>query len=111
MHEEEKAGLKRSAFVAVGADSVVELAQPLSSTSPEARDMEQNGEGVYSLMFKTRDLPKANDFLKSKGCDPRRRARIRSRWARTRLSAWSWASRSARCRMILDSAQVRRANR
>jgi catechol 2,3-dioxygenase-like lactoylglutathione lyase family enzyme len=70
MHEEENAGLKRSVFVAVGADSVVELAQPLSSTSPEARDMDQNGEGVYSLMFKTRDLAKASDFLKSKGLRP-----------------------------------------
>jgi catechol 2,3-dioxygenase-like lactoylglutathione lyase family enzyme len=70
IHEEESAGLKKSAFVAVGADSVVELAQPLSSTSPEARDMEQNGEGIYSLMFKTRDLTKANDFLKSKQLRP-----------------------------------------
>jgi hypothetical protein len=70
IHEEESAGLKKSAFVAVGADSVVELAQPLSSTSPEARDMEQNGEGVYSLIFKTRDLAKTNDFLKSKGLRP-----------------------------------------
>ena len=70
IHEEESAGLKRSAFVAVGADSVVELAQPLSSTSPEARDMDQNGEGVYSIVLKTRDLAKANDFLKSKGLRP-----------------------------------------
>jgi hypothetical protein len=70
IHEEESAGLKRSAFVAVGADSVVELAQPLSSNSPEAREMEQNGEGVYSIVFKTRDLAKANDFLKSKQLPP-----------------------------------------
>jgi catechol 2,3-dioxygenase-like lactoylglutathione lyase family enzyme len=70
MHEEENAGLKRSAFVAVGADSVVELTQPLSSTGPEAREMEQNGEGVYSIVFKTRDLAKANDFLKSKQLRP-----------------------------------------
>jgi catechol 2,3-dioxygenase-like lactoylglutathione lyase family enzyme len=70
IHEEESAGLKKSAFVAVGADSVVELAQPLSSTSLEALDMEQNGEGVYSIVFKTRDLAKANDFLKSKQLRP-----------------------------------------
>jgi hypothetical protein len=66
IHEEESAGLKISAFVAVGTDSVVELAQPLSSTSPEVRAMEPNGEGVYSIIFKTRDVAKANDFLKSK---------------------------------------------
>jgi len=70
IHEEESAGHKRSAFVAVGQDSVVELSQPLSATSPEARDMEQNGEGIYSLFFKTRDLAKANDFLKSKQLRP-----------------------------------------
>ena len=70
IHEEESAGLKSSAFVAVGADSVVELAQPLFSTSPEAHDMEQNGEGAYSIVFKTRDLSKANDFLKSKQLRP-----------------------------------------
>jgi catechol 2,3-dioxygenase-like lactoylglutathione lyase family enzyme len=70
IHEEESAGIKSSAFVAVGADSVVELAQPLSSTSPEAHDMEQNGEGAYSIVFKTRDLSKANDFLKSKQLRP-----------------------------------------
>jgi catechol 2,3-dioxygenase-like lactoylglutathione lyase family enzyme len=70
IHEEESAGRKRSAFVAVGEDSVVELAQPLSATAPEAADMEQNGEGIYSLVFKTRNLSKANDFLKSKQLKP-----------------------------------------
>ena len=32
--------------------------------------MEQNGEGVYSLFFKTRDLAKATEFLKSKQLRP-----------------------------------------
>ena len=32
--------------------------------------MEQNGECVYSLVFKTKDMAKANDFLKSKGLRP-----------------------------------------
>jgi extradiol dioxygenase family protein len=70
IHEEESAGRKRSAFVAVGVDSVVELAQPLAATSPEALDLEKNGEGIYSLVFKTRDLAKATDFLKSKQMRP-----------------------------------------
>lgn len=70
IHEEESANRKRSAFVAVGEDTVVELAQPLSPASPEGREMEQNGEGVYSLTFKTRDLAKASDFLKSKQLRP-----------------------------------------
>jgi Glyoxalase/Bleomycin resistance protein/Dioxygenase superfamily len=56
MCEEETSGRKRSAFVAVGEDTVVELAQPLSASSAEGRDMEQNGEGLYSVTFKTRSL-------------------------------------------------------
>jgi len=69
--EEETAGRKRSAFTAVGEDTVVELAQPLSSSSPEGREMEQNGEGIYSVMFKTRDLGKAEAFLKEHRLSPR----------------------------------------
>ncbi|MGH7934142.1 MAG: VOC family protein [Candidatus Binataceae bacterium] len=70
IHEEETAGRKRSAFVAVGEDTVIELAQPLSPTSPEGLDLEQNGEGIHSLIFKTTDLGKANEFLKSKQLRP-----------------------------------------
>jgi catechol 2,3-dioxygenase-like lactoylglutathione lyase family enzyme len=57
---------KQSAFVAVGEDTIVELAQPTSADSPEARDLERNGEGFFALTFKTRNLAKAADFLKSK---------------------------------------------
>jgi catechol 2,3-dioxygenase-like lactoylglutathione lyase family enzyme len=70
MGEEEVAGRKRSAFVAVSEDSVVELAQPLSSSSAEARDLEQNGEGLHCVTFKTRNLAKARDFLRSKNQRP-----------------------------------------
>jgi len=66
IHEEESAGRKRSAFVAVGEDTVVELAQPLSQTSPEGREMEANGEGIYSVTFATRDLARVSAFLESK---------------------------------------------
>jgi hypothetical protein len=70
IHEEETAGRKRSAFVAVGEDTVVELAQPLSQASPEGREMEDNGEGIYSVTFATRDLARANAFLKSNQLRP-----------------------------------------
>jgi catechol 2,3-dioxygenase-like lactoylglutathione lyase family enzyme len=70
IHEEQAAGRKESAFVAIGEDTVVELARPLSSTSLEGREMEENGEGIYALTFKTRDLAKAGDFLRSKGHRP-----------------------------------------
>ncbi len=70
LHEQETAGRKRSAFVAVGEDSIVELAQPLATDSAEARDLEQNGEGIHALVFKTRDLRGAGDYLRAKGMHP-----------------------------------------
>lgn len=70
IHEHESPDRKRSAFVAIGEDTVVELAQPISSNSAEARDLEKNGEGVHALTFKTRNLAKATDFLKSKQLKP-----------------------------------------
>jgi len=70
IHEEETAGRKRSSFVAIGEDTVVELAQPLSMAAPEGREIEQNGEGIYSVTFKTNDLARAESFLKSKQLNP-----------------------------------------
>jgi catechol 2,3-dioxygenase-like lactoylglutathione lyase family enzyme len=70
IHEEEIQGRKKSAFVAVGEDTVVELIQPHASTSPEGRDLEKNGEGIYSLIFKTTDLGRAQNFLRSKKMRP-----------------------------------------
>jgi catechol 2,3-dioxygenase-like lactoylglutathione lyase family enzyme len=65
-HDEETPGHKRSAFFAIGEDTVIEAAHPLSTSSPEARDLDQAGEGIYSMTFKTRDLNKAANFLRSK---------------------------------------------
>ncbi len=70
IHEEESPARKRSAFVAVGQDTVVELAQPLSQSSPEGHEMEINGEGIYSVTFATRDLARAGEFLRSKQLRP-----------------------------------------
>ena len=67
LHEAETPGRKRSAFIEVGEDTVVEAAQPLSATSPEGRDLEANGEGVHAVTFKTLNLKCASEFLKSKG--------------------------------------------
>ncbi len=61
---------KRSAFIAIGEDTVFELAQPTSPNSREARDLEKNGEGVHALTFKTKHLARAADFLKSKKMRP-----------------------------------------
>jgi catechol 2,3-dioxygenase-like lactoylglutathione lyase family enzyme len=70
IHEAETAGNRRSAFVAVGEDTVVELLQPLSSNSAEAQDLEKNGEGFFGVTFKIRNLAKATEFLKSKQMKP-----------------------------------------
>ncbi len=64
-HEQEFAGRKRSAFFAVGADTVIEAAQPLSPSSPEGRELEQAGEGIFSVTFKTGNLTRAADHLRS----------------------------------------------
>jgi catechol 2,3-dioxygenase-like lactoylglutathione lyase family enzyme len=66
IHEEEQAGQRKSAFIALGEDSVMELTQPISPNSPEGRELEQFGENIYSVTYKTRDLKRAADFLKSK---------------------------------------------
>ena len=57
---------KDSAFVAVGDDTVVELAQPLSPDGVEGRELAKYGEGIYSLMFRTNDIERARDFLRAK---------------------------------------------
>jgi hypothetical protein len=44
----------------------VEAAQPLSSTTPEGKDLARAGEGIFSVTFKTRNLERAADYLRSK---------------------------------------------
>jgi len=66
IHQEEVAGTRRCAFIAVGEDTVIEVLQPLSAATPEARDLEQYGDGVYAVTFRTMNLSKAAEFLRSK---------------------------------------------
>ena len=70
IHEEAVQSRKQSAFVSVGEDSVVELILPNSPSTPEGQDLEKNGEGIYSLVFKTNNLSKAQEFLRSKQVRP-----------------------------------------
>jgi extradiol dioxygenase family protein len=70
IHEENIQGRKSNAFVSIGEDTVVELIQPHSATSPEGRDLEKNGEGIHSLIFKTQNLAKAREFLTTKSLRP-----------------------------------------
>lgn len=66
IHEERVADRKESAFVAVGDDTVVELARPLSPDGVEGRELAKYGEGIYSLIFRTNDIERARDFLSAK---------------------------------------------
>ena len=54
-------------FYAVGENTLIEAAQPLSPTGPESIDMERAGEGIYSVKFETKDLKRAAEHLRSKG--------------------------------------------
>jgi hypothetical protein len=66
-HEDEVPGRKRSRYYAVGEDTVIEAAQPLSPDSPEGIDLAQAGEGIYSVTFKTKNLKRAAEHLLAKG--------------------------------------------
>ena len=59
-------GRKRSAYIALGDETVMEIAEPLSPSSPEGREIEMSGETIYSVTFKVKDLAKAKSFLDSK---------------------------------------------
>ena len=61
---QENSDHRRSLFFAVGEDSIIEAAQPLSASSPEGKDLEQAGEGIYSVTFKTRNLARAAGHLR-----------------------------------------------
>jgi hypothetical protein len=52
-------------FFAVGEDTVVEAVQPLSPSSVEAKDLDHAGEGIFSVIFKTKDLDRAAAHLRS----------------------------------------------
>ncbi len=58
---------KRSLYYAVGEDTIIEAAQPLSPLSPEGLDLARMGEGMYSVTFKTRNVQRAAEQLFAKG--------------------------------------------
>ncbi len=63
-----------SLFVALGADPViVELARPLSDESAEARELEKNGEMIYSVTFRLEDLDAGIAHLRKCGLEPAQR--------------------------------------
>jgi catechol 2,3-dioxygenase-like lactoylglutathione lyase family enzyme len=67
IHEEDVAGRRRSRYYALGEDTIVEAAQPLAADSPEGRELDRYGEGVFEATFATTDLAGAAAFLEAKG--------------------------------------------
>ncbi len=60
-----------SLFVALGVDPViVELARPLAADSPEARELEKNGEMIYSATFRLENLDTGIGHLRACGLAP-----------------------------------------
>ena len=65
VHQEtDRADQTSSAYIAVGEDTIVEVAQPLSSDSLLGKDVAKNGEIVHAVTFKVKDANAAKKYLK-----------------------------------------------
>jgi hypothetical protein len=67
-HEEESHD-RLSAFCSVGSETVVELAQPTSSTSWIGQDLAAHGDIPHAMTFKVADLGAAENHVKGLGID------------------------------------------
>jgi catechol 2,3-dioxygenase-like lactoylglutathione lyase family enzyme len=73
LHEGENDVLHtRSAYVAVGRDDVVELAEPLDAGTPVADYVEAEHHGLFAVWLQVEDLAVATRYLASKGIAARR---------------------------------------
>jgi hypothetical protein len=59
--------MTRNAYVAVGDDTIVELAQPLEADTIAGRDLAKNGDIMHAVTFQVADLERAERHLASKG--------------------------------------------
>jgi catechol 2,3-dioxygenase-like lactoylglutathione lyase family enzyme len=66
LHQEATAEV-RSAFVLVGPDTIIELAQPVSEGSRMAADLAAHGELPYSATLRVRDLAAAESHIEKLG--------------------------------------------
>ncbi len=67
VHEEvNDANKTRSAFVAIGEDSLVELATPTSPDSLVAKDLDKNGEILHSITWRVQDVDRAAYHIKGR---------------------------------------------
>ena len=73
LHPEHSRSYTHSLYVALGEDPViVELARPLSHGSAQARELERNGEMIYSVTFRLADLDAGIAHLRDCGLEPSR---------------------------------------
>ena len=54
-------------YYAIGEDTVIEVAVPTNSDTPEGRDLAAAGNAVHSITFATTDLAGATGFLGERG--------------------------------------------
>ena len=54
-------------YYAIGTDTVVEVAVPADTSSPEGQDRASAGNAVHALTFATADLDRAERFLAEQG--------------------------------------------
>jgi catechol 2,3-dioxygenase-like lactoylglutathione lyase family enzyme len=68
LHEEENAASQtRSAFIAVGTTTVIEVATPLNGDGLLAQDLAKNGDIIHSITWGVKDIAKAGQFLRANG--------------------------------------------
>jgi len=68
LHEEENAASQtRSAFIAVGTTTVIEVATPLNGDGLLAQDLAKNGDIIHSITWGVKDVAKAGQFLRANG--------------------------------------------
>ena len=79
LHEGENELLRtRSAYVAIGRDDVVEIAEPLDAGTPIADYVDANHHGLFAVWLQVEDLAGATGYLASKkiAAVPRRRREL-----------------------------------
>lgn len=67
IHQQESGPAGKSAYYLVGEDTVIEAATPGSPDSPAGRELDKDGEVIYSVTFKVRDIGQAERYLTGKG--------------------------------------------
>jgi len=66
-HQDDSGPGNKTRYYLIGEDTVIGTAMPLSSASDAGQELEKNGEVIFSVTFKVKDLNRAESFLRAKG--------------------------------------------